>query len=554
MEPNGELVRRYCLDNAVEHGGKANARSVLSKLLGDHPELRSNVLQLKSAVEDTTEKVNVLSHDTQKKQLSELGTIERREKVERKGLPELPRAKKGEFIVRFAPNPDGTLHVGGARPAILNYEYAEKYNGKFFLRFDDTDPSGTLKSPKKEFYKMMIDDLKWLGVKPDAIFYASKRLAIYYKHAEEAIRVGAAYVCTCPSENWKKKRSKSQACDCRGASSADNMKKWKDMLKNKYKKGHAVLRVKTDLEHRNPAVRDWVAFRIIDKPVHPLVKGKHVWPTYNFQSAIDDHLLGVTHILRGQEHSTNEVKQQFLYEWLKWEYPVTVLLGRFSMTDCVLSKSTIAEGIARGEYSGWDDLRLGTIRTLKRKGIQSAALREMIMDIGSKPSDITISLENLAAYNRRAIDSIAKRFFFVKDPVEIVVENPLKRSAELKMHPDKKLGKRQFKLGKKFFIESEDFDRYKGMEVRLKDLYNIKLERESKATSVENNNTPKIHWVPQDAYIQVRVLESKNIIEGIGETNLKKLKPGDIIQFERFGFCRVEKVQPKAVVVVMSHT
>ncbi|MAH42522.1 glutamate--tRNA ligase [archaeon] len=548
------LVRRYALNNAVEHNGKSNAKSILSKILGDNPNLRANVLQIKSLSEEISIKINKMTLATQKKELSSLGVIEKKIIQEKKGLPEMVRAVKGSFAVRFAPNPDGALHLGGARPAILNLEYAKKYNGKFILRFDDTDPSGTLKSPKKEFYKMIQDDLKWLGVKPKQIVIASKRLNLYYKHAEELIKKGGAYICTCDREKWKKMIDKNKACPCRDEKPVDVMKKWDKMKKFKFKQGEAVMRIKTDLEHRNPAVRDWPAFRIVDKVVHPFVKNKHLWPLYNFQSAIDDHTLGITHILRGQEHSTNAVKQQFLFEHFGWESPVVVILGRFSMTDSVLSKSTIAQGIIDGKYTGWDDLKVGTIKSLKRRGFQAEAITNMILDIGSKPSDITVSLENLAAYNRKLIDQDAKRYFYIKDPVEITIDNPLKRSAIIKSHPDnKKLGSRTLKVGKKIFIESEDFAKYRGMEIRLKDLFNIKLGKISKATSVENKSIPKIHWIPDKQYISVRVMEAKEIKEGIGEINIKKTKPGEIVQFERFGFVKIEKVQPKAVVAVFAH-
>ncbi len=549
-----KLVRRFCLNNAVEHNSKANAKSVLSKILGDNPNLRSNVLQIKVLAEECTEKVNKMSPAAQKKELYSLGIIEKKVVQERKGLPEMIRAVKGAFVVRFAPNPNGALHLGGARPAILNLEYTKKYNGKFILRFDDTDPTGTLKSPKKEFYKMIQDDLKWLGIKPDQVVMASKRLHIYYKKAEEVIKLGGAYVCTCNNEEWKKKIEKSKSCPCRDEKPDKVMIKWNNMKKNKYKQGEAVLRIKTDLEHRNIAIRDWPAFRIVDKISHPIIKNKHLWPLYNFQSAIDDHTLGVTHILRGQEHSTNEVKQQFLFEHFGWESPVAVVLGRFSMTDSVLSKSTISEGIVNKKYTGWDDLRLGTIRSLKRRGFQAEAIKSMILDIGSKPSDITISLENLAAYNRKLIDQNSKRFFFVKDPVEIIIDKPLKRFVKIKAHPDNiKLGYRTLKTGKKFFIESEDFAKYKGMEIRLKDLYNIRLGKISKSTSTINKDIPKIHWIPDNQYISVRILEAKGAIEGIGEINIKKTKPGDIVQFERFGFVKIEKVQPRAVMCVFAH-
>jgi len=322
------IIRKYCLINATEHQGIAQPKSVLGKILGDQPDMRSQVLMLRSQVERAAEEINRMTPQQQKKELDKMGGYVPVRREEKKGLPELDR--KDRFVVRFAPNPDGALHAGNARPAVLCDEYARKYGGKFILRFDDTDPK--IKIPEKQFYKWIREDLKWLGIRVNQEIIASKRLKIYYKHAEDLIKKEAAYVCTC-GERWKTSRNKSQACECRRQDLKANIKKWKKMMSHSYKERQAVLRIKTDMDAKNPAVRDWPAFRIVDKPRHPLQKG-HLWPLYNFASAIDDYLTGVTHIFRGQEHSTNEVKQRYLYQHMGWTYPTVITLGRFSMRLC----------------------------------------------------------------------------------------------------------------------------------------------------------------------------------------------------------------------------
>jgi len=547
-----DIVRKHVLANAVEHNGQANAKSALGSILAENPDLRSQVFQIKSMVEIETDRVNKLSLSQQKRELAKFGGYKKQVVKERKGLIDLPDAKVGKFVVRFAPNPDGALHLGNARPAVLCYEYAKKYRGKFILRFDDTDPK--IKVPEKKFYTWIKQDLRWLGVKWSKEVYASKRLSIYYKYAEQAINAGYAYVCEC-GDKWKSYRDRRRPCPCRSNESKENLKKWKNMLKHRYKEREAVLRIKTDMNDTNPAVRDWPAFRIVDEPKHPLVKGKYVWPLYNFASAIDDHLLGITHILRAQEHATNETKQRYLYDHFGWEYPVTVILGRFSISGMVLSKSEIREGIKNSEFSGWDDPQLGTIRALKRRGFQAETIRDMIMDIGAKPSDITISMENLAAYNRKRIDKIADRFYFVPNPVKIELENrPPIRKAYLAFHPERKSKKkRTFKIGKVFYIDGEDFKRYQGLEIRLKGLFNIKLRKDKKCkfTSLELKNIPKIQWVPKE-HVEVKVIMPRKTIRGYAETNIKKVKVGDIVQFERFGFVRIERTG-KNIVAVFGH-
>ncbi len=544
------IVRKYTLVNATEHEGNAQPKSVLGKILGEYPELRTQIFELRTKIENAVHEINKLGLVRQKKELEELGGYAPQARIEKKGLPELERGRE-KFVVRFAPNPDGALHIGNARPAILSDEYAKKYHGKFILRFDDTDPK--VKTAEKKFYKWIREDLKWLKIRVNQEIIASKRLKLYYSIAQKLIQVKGAYVCTCNPDSWKKMRDHERACQCRNLDFKIQMKRWKAMLKHKYKEGQAVLRVKTDMDAKNPAVRDWPAFRIVDKPDHPLQKKAKLWPLYNFASAVDDHLTGVTHIFRGQEHSTNEVKQRYFYQHMKWNYPVVVTLGRFSLSGMVLSKSQIKEGIEKHRFRDWDDVRVGTLRALRRRGFQSESIRQIIVDIGPKPSDITISFENLSAYNRKIIDRSANRYFFVANPKKIEIKGMKIKKARIPLHPDdKRRGYRSFYLTSTFFIDEKDFVAYKGVEIRLKELCNVKLDDRSEFTGAQLKATPKIQWVPAKHCI-VRVVMPNKEIKGYGEINLLKTRTGDIVQFERFGFVRIEKIQGKNVVAVFGH-
>ncbi|MBI4162691.1 MAG: glutamate--tRNA ligase [Candidatus Aenigmarchaeota archaeon] len=547
MPFDSNLIRRYLLINATQHGGTVQTKSVLGMVLADKPELRAEVLQLKGEIDKVAYEINNMSINEQKKELDKLGGFTPAAKQEKKGLPELDLGREG-FVVRFAPNPDGALHLGNARPAVLCDEYAKKYKGKMILRFDDTDPK--IKKPEKIYYKWVREDLKWLGVKIYKEVISSKRLKIYYKYAEDLVKMGKAYVCTC-SETWKKLVNAGKACPCRNLDVKSQQKRWKMMLSHKYKEGQAVLRIKTDLDAKNPAVREWPAMRIVDKPKHPLSKA-NLWPLYNFASAIDDHLLNVTHIFRGQEHSTNETKQRYVYQYFRWNYPTVVTLGRFSMSDMVLSKSTIREGIEKKQFGGWDAPSLGTLKALRRRGFQPQALRNIIIDIGPKPSDVTISFENLASYNRKTVDSDANRFFFVEQPKKITLKGMKVKKVKVPLHPERERGFRNLDISNGVYIEQADFDQYKGLEVRLKNLCNVRLGETSVYTSEDVKPIPKIQWVPMK-HIQVRVLVPGRIVNGIAEMDITKAKAGDVVQFERFGFVSVEKVTPKNVVVVFGH-
>ncbi len=404
-------------------------------------DLRTKVKELSSLINTVVNEVNSLSLAEQKAIVEKnWPETQKKEKAEEKRLPPLPNADKyPQIVTRFSPNPDCVLHLGSARAIILSHEYARMYNGKFILRFEDTDPK--VKRPSLIFYDSIRQDLKWLGCKVDEEYIQSDRLPIYYEYTERLIRDGNAYVCECPPEEFRKKTLAKEPCPCRILSAAENLERWKRMLNGGYTEGQAVVRVKTDLEHPNPAVRDWPALRIIDtkKYPHPRVGSKYiVWPLYNLAAGLDDHLMGMTHIIRGKEHYTNMVRQKYMYEYLGWKYPEAIHYGRLKITGAFLSKSKIVQGIKEGIYTGFDDPRLGTFAALRKRGITPEAIKKMIIDVGTKSNDVTLSWENLFSYNRKILDATSNRYFFVPEPVELkVIEVPKTFNAKLPLHPEK---------------------------------------------------------------------------------------------------------------------
>ena len=181
--------------------------------------------------------------------------------VEEKGLVDLPDVK-GKVVLRFAPNPSGPLHIGHARAAVLNKEYVKRYGGKLILRVEDTDP----RRVDPNAYQMMEEDLKWLDVEWAEKYVQSDRIEIYYEYAEKLLKMGEAYMCTCEGGDFKKLKDESKPCPCRELPVDHSMKLWKQM--DTMDEGEAVLRVKTDIQHKNPAISDWVAMRVVQAE-HP---------------------------------------------------------------------------------------------------------------------------------------------------------------------------------------------------------------------------------------------------------------------------------------------
>ncbi|RLF04876.1 MAG: glutamate--tRNA ligase, partial [Thermoprotei archaeon] len=364
-----ELVRKHALINAYEHEGKAAPGPVLGKVLAEKPELRAQARELAKLVAKIVDEINRMSINDIKREVEEKypEALVKKKEVEEKALPPLPNVDKYKIVVtRFAPNPDAPLHLGSLRPLILSYEYAKMYKGKFILRFDDTDPK--TKKPMPEAYKWIEDDMMWLGIKADEVVYQSDRLELYYDVAKKLLERGGAYVCTCSQEDFKILRDSGKPCPCRKLAIEDHLERFEDMLSRKYGEKEAVVRIKTDLNHPDISVRDWVAFRVIDtdKNPHPRVGSKYfVWPTYNFACAVDDHMLNVSHILRAKEHITNTIKQKYVFDHMNWSFPETIHFGRLKLANIMLSKSQISKGISRGEYWWWDDPRLGTIMAIR---------------------------------------------------------------------------------------------------------------------------------------------------------------------------------------------
>jgi glutamyl-tRNA synthetase len=567
-----ELIRKAVLLNAVSHDGKAQAGAIAGKILGERQDLRSKVKELSGIINTVVNEVNSLSLSKQKAIVEKnWPETQKKEKAEEKRLPPLPNADKYPMIVtRFSPNPDCVLHLGSARAILLSHEYALMYNGKFILRFEDTDPK--VKRPSLIFYDSIRQDLNWLGCRVDEEYIQSDRLPIYYEYTERLIGDGNAYVCECQPEEFRKKTLAKQACPCRNLPAVEQLERWKRMLSGAYAEGQAVVRVKTELEHPNPAVRDWPALRVIDtkKYPHPRVGSKYVvWPLYNLAAGLDDHLMGITHIIRGKEHYTNMVRQRYMYEHLGWKYPEAIHYGRLKITGAFLSKSKIVQGVKDGTYTGYDDPRLGTFAALRKRGITPEAIKKMIIDVGPKSNDVTLSWDNLYAYNRKILDASSNRYFFVPEPFELkVLGVPKTFHAKLSLHPEKpERGFREYAIAPEgedravgFWVSRKDAEAMETAKVvRLMELFNVKVDSKTAnlitatfaSESYEDARKIKaqpIQWILKGTEFQCQVvMPDAKVTEGFAESACKKLKPDAIIQFERFGFARVDEVNQKMV-------
>ncbi len=559
-------IRRYVLENAVKYGGRPNTKSVLSALLGSRAELRSRAKEIREITERIVSEVERLSLDEQKQQLAIIAPhlLESRPRTEAPGkeLPPLPGVEKWPRVVmRLAPFPSGPLHIGNARMVVLNDYYVRRYNGELILVFDDTIGSEE-KQVEASAYDTIPEGLDYLGVKYHKTVYKSDRLDIFYRYAEDLIDRGLAYVCTCDSETWRTQyKAKKRPCPCRTLDISNNRERWERMLNGTYGEREAALRLKTGMDDPDPAMRDHVMMRITDRE-HPRVGTRYrVWPLLEYSWGIDDHELGISHIIRGKDLVKEGKVEQRIWSIYGWQQPELIYYGRLDIEGIKLSKSKSRREVLEGIYTGWDDPRTWSLQSLAKRGITAEALRKVILDLGLSLADISISVNALYAENRKLCDADAPRFFFVQDPVWLEIDGfPSDvNSCNVPVHPDfPERGHRVVPISRTdglvvVGIPRSDYEKVKrGMLIRLKDLANITIVKGRRprghfhSRNVDDAlkvRAPIIHWIPRENVVPVQVtMVDGQVVEGLAEPSLQSIRSGQFVQFERCGFVKINEV------------
>lgn len=546
-----DAVRKYALQNAIEYNGKGQSGSVLGRVLAEREQLRSRVKSLLSLVEKEVTRANSIAREDGieevRKELESFApeALDRERHKKNEGLRDLP-GNTSEVILRFAPNPNGPLSIGHSRGVVINSLYAEKYQGKIVLRFDDTDTK--VKPPMVDAYDWIQEEFEWMsGKAADVVIKASERMPIYLQHAEKMLIGGFGYVCKCTAEDFREFRVSKSDCPCRNKSVQENMDDWGKMNSGEIEEGGAVVRVKTRMDLPNPALRDWPALRIQHSP-HPIVGDMYkVWPLLDFQSAIEDHLQGVSHIIRGKDLMDSTRKQTILYEHFGWEYPEPLYWGRVKIHEFGgFSTSGMSSSIDSGKFSGWDDPRLPTLKALRRRGFDPGSLAELWGEVGLTQKDISISLKTLESFNSRIIDGDCERRVFVSSPksLEFSSKNIASR-VMMARHPDGEIeGSRVWEVGMTVSIQDSDFVEGK---LRLKDFADIIISGSSATIeSVDRSDDRKIvHWIPEELALEaiLSVPDGEEISEVKGVLENFELTEGEVYQLERVGFARFEGIQ-----------
>jgi glutamyl-tRNA synthetase len=555
MEQIRETALKYAIKNAFEHDGAAQVGAVVGKVKALFPEadLKKVMPQISAAVIEANKMKKTDLEKAYKEYDAKGWELKHTEKE--KTLPELTWLKKGEkLITRVAPNPSGSMHFGHARPSVLTDEYVKRYGGKYILRFDDTDPK--IKTPVEGIEKEFLAEFDWLGIKIDETQNASDRLERYYEIIEKLITEGNAYVCDCDSEEWRKLIWKSKACKCRGKTPKEQLTKWRKMLAHEIKEEEAVVRIKSDLKDKDPSTRDWWLAKVVDEVNHPNKKAcdKHVWPSYNLASAIDDHDMKINFVIRGQEHVPNEEKQKILYKYFDWTYPHTEYHGKVSkLGDMILSKSKIKVLMEKGGLTRDDDPRLATLKSFRRRGFTPQAIRKIILDCGLSLKEVKISIDALAAANKTVLGEVTEYPFF-EEAAELEVYNVAPGKGD-------SYGEEiDFESGvAKLFVNKNELLKYKnkkGILLRLKKAFNIKLEEanefQGKATFISYSKAdyPVVSWVYELIDVEVLMSDGK-IKKGFSSPSILEAK--GVIHLEGLGYANIEAKEDGIIKCVYSY-
>ena len=500
---------------------------------------------------------------------------------------------------RFPPEPNGYLHIGHAKSILLNYGLAQKYNGKFNLRFDDTNPT----KEKIEFVESIKADVEWLGADfEDRLFYASNYFQEMYEGAVKLIKKGKAFVCDLTAEEIAAYRgdfnTPGKNSPYRDRSVEENLELFENMKNGVYKDGEKVLRAKIDMASPNMNMRDPVIYRVAHMSHHNTGDAWCIYPMYDYAHPVEDAIEGITHSICTLEFEDHRPLYDWVVRELEYEKPPRQIeFAKLYLTNVVTGKRYIKRLVEEGIVDGWDDPRLVSIAALRRRGFTPESIKMFVELCGVAKSNSSVEYPMLEYCIREDLKLKKPRFAAVLDPIKLVIDNYPEGQVEYldaaNNLENEELGTRKLPFCRELYIEREDFMEeppkkyfrlFPGNEVPLMHAYFVKCESfvkdetgkvvevhctydpETKAGSGFTGRKVKgtIHWVPAPYAIEAEVRLYENIIDeekGVynedGSLNLNPnslqvvekaylepgfagAKPYDSFQFVRNGFYCVD--------------
>lgn len=512
-------------------------------------------------------------------------------------MEDLKSGRANEIITRFPPEPNGYLHIGHAKAICLNFELADEFNGRTYLRFDDTNPI----KEDLEYVDAIKDDIQWLGFEWDGLFFTSDYFAEMYDRAELLIKKGKAYVCDLTAEETRTTRGTltepGQNSPYRNRPVEENLALFGRMRNGEFPDGTRVVRAKIDMGSPNMNMRDPVLYRILHATHHHTGNQWCIYPMYDYAHPLGDAIEGVTHSLCSLEYEDHRP----LYDWViqaceMTNQPKQYEFARLNLTNTMMSKRNLKQLVEEKAVDGWDDPRMPTICGLRRRGYTPEAIRSFAREIGVSKSNSTVDAKMLEHFIREDLRMKALRTMSVLKPLKVVITNyPEGQSEQLEAENNSEnpeMGHRQIPFSREIYIEQDDFMEnppnkyfrlFPGNEVRLKNAYFIKCNgfiKDEQGNMVELHCTydPEtrsgtgftgrkvkgtIHWVdakqavPAEFRLYDPLLldvgeeegesfmdrinpDSMEIIQGYVEPALREVKSQEKFQFYRHGYFNVD--------------
>lgn len=524
---------------------------------------------------------------------------------------DLAEGKYETICTRFPPEPNGYLHIGHAKSILLNYGLSQEYNGKFNLRFDDTNPT----KEKIEFVESIQADVKWLGADwEDRLFFASNYFDQMYEAAIKLIKKGKAFVCDLTAEQIREYRGTltepGKNSPYRDRSVEENLDLFERMKNGEFEDGTKVLRAKIDMASPNINMRDPVIYRVAHMTHHNTGDKWCIYPMYDFAHPIEDAIEGVTHSICTLEFEDHRPLYDWVVRELEYQYPPKQIeFAKLYLTNVVTGKRYIKRLVEEGIVDGWDDPRLVSIAALRRRGFTPESIKMFVELCGVSKANSSVDYAMLEYCIREDLKLKRSRVMAILDPVKLIIDNYPEGQIEELEAPNnmenETLGTRKVPFGKELYIEREDFmveppKKYKrlypGNEVRLMNAYFVTCvgydtDEDGNLTAVhctydpasKGGNSPDgrkvkgtIHWVSAQDNVQAEVRLYENIIDeekGVYnedgslnlnpnsltvlkncyvEKSLKDAKAYDSFQFVRNGFFCVDAKDSKEGALVFN--
>ena len=524
---------------------------------------------------------------------------------------DLAEGKYETICTRFPPEPNGYLHIGHAKSILLNYGLSQEYNGKFNLRFDDTNPT----KEKIEFVESIQADVKWLGADwEDRLFFASNYFDQMYEAAIKLIKKGKAFVCDLTAEQIREYRGTltepGKNSPYRDRSVEENLDLFERMKNGEFEDGTKVLRAKIDMASPNINMRDPVIYRVAHMTHHNTGDKWCIYPMYDFAHPIEDAIEGVTHSICTLEFEDHRPLYDWVVRELEYQYPPKQIeFAKLYLTNVVTGKRYIKRLVEEGIVDGWDDPRLVSIAALRRRGFTPESIKMFVELCGVSKANSSVDYAMLEYCIREDLKLKRSRVMAILDPVKLIIDNYPEGQIEELEAPNnmenEELGTRKVPFGKELYIEREDFmveppKKYKrlypGNEVRLMNAYFVTCvgydtDEDGNVTAVhctydpasKGGNSPDgrkvkgtIHWVSAQDNVQAEVRLYENIIDeekGVYnedgslnlnpnsltvlkncyvEKSLKDAKAYDSFQFVRNGFFCVDAKDSKEGALVFN--